>query len=227
MLSSNRRTRLLLIAISACFGTPDGSTADEAADPIFQWTAQEPTMAADGGYRRLPGVEIVHLLKDQVGQMNHHPMLQRMGGRFYLMTTHHPRHHHESARGRNCIAWVSDEQGEKWTGPLELLSPPDEITDELVFRMPKPEEHPLGFPVRFVEASDGRVYGVTRIGYKKPPPEPTAGVRVNSHHTIGYLARSVAADGALGEQFWIRLVEDGSENPRLDYPDRSDTPLGR
>lgn len=212
----------LLVVLVPC------TDAEEKAmtDSVFRWAAREPTRAKDAGYPHLPGVEIIHLLKDQVGQMNHHPMLQRLSGRFYLMTTHHPLHHAESSRGRNCIAWISDEDGKKWTGPLELLLPPDEVTDELNFRMPKPEKHPIGFPVRFVETSDGQVYGVSRIGYKKPIRNGP-GVGMNSHHTVGYLARSIASGGRLGEQFWIRVVENPADNPNLQYPDRSDTPLAR
>ena len=80
----------------------------------------------------------------------------------------------------NVIAWVSDEAGEKWRGPLELLAPPDKVTDRLCFKFPDPQNHPVGFPVRFVEAGDGKAYGVTRIGYKRPALKG-----YNSHHTIG------------------------------------------
>ena len=45
-------------------------------EQVFQWTAQKPTKAADAGYPRLPGVEIIHLLQDQDGQMHHLPILQ-------------------------------------------------------------------------------------------------------------------------------------------------------
>ena len=34
-------------------------------EQVFQWTAQKPTKAADAGYPRLLGVEIIHLLHDQ------------------------------------------------------------------------------------------------------------------------------------------------------------------
>ena len=193
-------------------------------EQVFQWTAQKPTKAADAGYPRLPGVEIIHLLHDQDGQMHHLPILQRLQGHFYLMTTHHPLHHHESSQGRNCRAWVSDPAGEKWRGPLEFLPPPDEVTKKTNFSLPHPEKHPIGFPSRFVDASDGKIYGVTRIGYKKPMAD---GTKRNSHHTVGFIGREIGPSGLLSKPFWVLKKQSTDGLAHLQHEDRSDTPLGR
>ena len=207
------------------------SAAEEQApeNPVFRWTARKPTKAADAGYPKLPGVEIIHLLRDQEGQMNHLPILQRLQSHFFLMTTHHPLSHHESAQGRNCRAWVSDGEGNKWKGPLELLPPPDEVTKKICFQLRHPEKHPIGFPSRFVEASDGRIYGVTRLGYKKRPGSSgdSGGDGRNSHHTVGFVAREIGPDGLMSKPFWAMKKQSTKQYPRLQYDDRSDTPLGK
>lgn len=189
---------------------------------VLKWTAQEPTTALDAGYPALPGAEVIHLLKDQDGQMNHHPHMEFHQGHFFLMHTHHPLNHHESSQGRNMLGWVADGKGEQWIGPLELMPPPDDVTPKVIKDLDG--KHCLGFAIRWVVASDGHVYAVMRVGYKIWNDPVHA--QMATHYTIGYLARTVAYDGTMGELFWCTIKEDPSPFPKLNYPDRTTTPLG-
>ena len=180
---------LLSVLLSIASTAQPAAAVPQPADmPVVRWTAQD---APDFRFYFLRNVRRTQLryATPETGTFNHHPYLAYFKGVLFASWDNHARDENKS--GQHGVFRYSSDQGETWSDVMILFPPlaPDEPGSKAN------SENPFQTSQGFVKL-DGRLYAVTCVNGRRPSD---GGGRI----WIGWLAREVQNDGALGQIFWL------------------------
>jgi len=172
---------------------PDQTNHRPTDNPAIQWTADG---GADADPRVLDGVRTTELLHatPETGTFSLHGHLAQFQGTVFACWDSQARD--ENAGGQHGVYRFTTDDGEIWS-PLAELFPP--LTENL----PLAEtdgRRPFQTSQGFAEV-DRRLYAVTCVD--KTLAEKVHRFNEVSRERVGFLAREVRAEGALGEIFWL------------------------
>ncbi|MBC8867832.1 MAG: exo-alpha-sialidase [Planctomycetes bacterium] len=177
-------------------------TADE---PAVMWTAGDKPQFR---YLFLENVKTTTLLHatPETGTFNHHPYLACYQGVLFACWDSQARD--ENTSGQHGMFCYSTDGGKTWSDPRRLFPPLAENVPASEMKEPRPFQTSQGF----VDI-DGQLYAVEIVD--KSLKEKVYRFNEVSRDRIGWLARAVRADGALGEIFWL---SETTPDPEPDFP---------
>jgi hypothetical protein len=167
-------------------------TADEPAEmPVVRWTAGD---APDFRYLFLENVKTTKLLHatPETETFNHHGYLAHCQGVLFACWDSQARD--ENTSGQHGMFCYSADDGKTWSDPRSLLPPLAENVPASETKEPKPFQTSQGFT-----EIEGQIYAVAIVD--RSLREKVYRYNEVSRERIGWLARAVRADGALGEIF--------------------------
>ena len=181
------------------------AVVEPAKMPVVEWTARD---APDFRYDFLDGVRTTTLLHatPETGTFSHHGFLAYHQGVLFASWDSHARD--ENTSGQHGVFRASGDGGKTWSDRRPLFPPLAEKVPASETKQTNPFQTSQGFA-----EIDGHLYAVTNVD--RSLKEKVFRFNEVSRTRIGLLARSVGADGRLGEIFWL---SDTAPEPEPGFP---------